>query len=63
MHDVAEGQKVLARARDDQARERTERRILSRADVVQVIARPDGTFLCMGYNGRMTLRPAGWRGR
>lgn len=63
MHEVAEGNKVLARAREDQAVERTERALLDREDTMSVEARPDGTFLCTGYNGRVVLRPRGFRGR
>ncbi len=63
MHEVAEGNKILALARAQEAVERTERRLLERDDVLLVEARADGTFLCTGYNGRVVLRPAGFRGR
>lgn len=63
MLEVAEGNKILARARLDQARERAAARCMLRDDVLSVELREDGTILCTGYNGDVTLRLGGWRGR
>ncbi len=63
MAEVAEGEMLLARVREDQARDRAAARVMLRDDVTHVEVREDGTMWCTDYRGRQVLRPAGWRGR
>ncbi len=53
----------LNEVRTDQAHERARARVMLRDDVVSCEIRSDGTLLCTDYNGVITMRPAGWRGR
>ncbi len=54
---------ATAKAQREQANERARQRCLLRDDVAHVVIREDGTLLCTGFDGSVTLRPAGWRGR
>ncbi len=63
MHDVHVGEAILARERELQAWDRARDRVMRRDDVASCHIRPDGTLECTGYDGSVTLRPAGWRGR
>ncbi len=63
MHAVHEAGIRLADARKQQAHERALARCLLRDDVVKAELRSDGSVLCTDFNGRETLRMAGWRGR
>ncbi len=63
MHRMHEDGKIMARARADQAIDRAVTRCMARADVMKVVIRKDGSLLCTDYDGRETLRLAGWRGR
>ncbi len=63
MHAVHEAQLRLTLARKQQAHERALARCLLRDDVVSAELREDGSILCTDFNGRETLRMAGWRGR
>ncbi len=60
---VAAHREATDKLRRQQAHERAAARCLLRDDVTEVEIRPDGTLLCTDYEGRQTLRPAGWRGR
>ncbi len=53
----------LGDERELQARSRARDRVMRRDDVVSCEIRPDGTMLCTGFDGSVTIRPAGWRGR
>ncbi len=60
---IAKGEIILAHERKLQAWDRARDRVMRRDDVVTVHTREDGTMECLGYDGSVTLRPAGWRGR
>lgn len=63
MHTVHEGNRLLARVREGEADDRAVARCLERSDTMKAELREDGTILCTGYNGRVVLRPRGFRGR
>ncbi len=49
--------------REEASRQAARTRVLAREDVESVEIREDGTMWCTGYDGSVTLRPGGWRGR
>ncbi len=63
LHEMTQLALELDEERTLQARERARDRVMRRDDVVACEVREDGTLLCTGYDGSVTLRPAGWRGR
>ncbi len=63
LHKMTQLTLELDEERTRQAHERARDRVMRRDDVVSCEIREDGTLLCTGYDGSVTLRPAGWRGR
>ncbi len=60
---VAEYRLRRARAQREQANDRAVARCLLRDDTEYAELREDGTIMCTDYEGRVTRRLAGWRGR
>ncbi len=53
----------IEKQREAASRANAAKRCEARDDVASVVVRSDGTLLCTGYDGSVTLRMAGWRGR
>ncbi len=63
MHDLHVAEATVALERKLQAWDRARDRVMLRDDVASCHIREDGTLECTGYDGVVTYRPAGWRGR
>ncbi len=64
--DHDEVQEALKRVRVMQKNAQNDKalaRVNDREDVMQATLRADGTIESVGYDGSVTIRPAGWRPR
>ncbi len=63
LHEMTQLAFELDEERSTQARARARARVMLRDDVISCTIREDGTLECVGADGSVTIRPAGWRAR
>ncbi len=63
VHELAQLSFDLGEVRKAESHVRARDRVMRRDDVVSCTIRPDGSLECLGDDGSVTIRVAGWRGR